>query len=51
MWRRGLQWTALILGATIGAGYVSGRELWQFFGHESGLAIVIFSFLFRFPVM
>ncbi|WP_339181183.1 hypothetical protein [Oceanobacillus sp. FSL W7-1293] len=48
MWRRGLQWTALILGATIGAGYVSGRELWQFFGHESGLAIVLFSFLFSF---
>ncbi|WP_152657470.1 hypothetical protein [Oceanobacillus sp. CFH 90083] len=48
MWRRGLQWMALILGATIGAGYVSGRELWQFFGHESGLAIVIFAFLFSF---
>lgn len=48
MWRRGLQWTALILGATIGAGYVSGRELWQFFGHESGLAIVLFSFFFSF---
>lgn len=46
MWKRSLQWITLILGATIGAGYVSGRELWQFFGHESGLAIVIFAFLF-----
>ncbi|WP_080871897.1 YkvI family membrane protein [Oceanobacillus timonensis] len=46
MWKRSLQWITLILGATIGAGYVSGRELWQFFGHESGLAIVLFAILF-----
>lgn len=30
----------------IGAGYASGRELWQFFGHESGLAILLFTILF-----
>ncbi|RSL29807.1 hypothetical protein D7Z54_29415 [Salibacterium salarium] len=42
----GLKWMFLIIGTTIGAGYASGREIWQFFGHESGLAIVIFSFLF-----
>lgn len=38
----------LILGTVIGAGYASGRELWQFFGHESVLAIVLFSLLFSF---
>ncbi|RSL29062.1 hypothetical protein D7Z54_33230 [Salibacterium salarium] len=42
----GLKWMFLIIGTTIGAGYASGREIWQFFGHESGLAIVIFSVLF-----
>ena len=36
----------LILGTTIGAGYASGRELWQFFGFESGLAIAIFTVIF-----
>lgn len=36
----------LILGTIIGAGYASGRELWQFFGFESGLAIVIFTVIF-----
>jgi uncharacterized membrane protein YkvI len=36
----------LILGAMIGAGYASGRELWQFFGEESGLAILLFTILF-----
>jgi uncharacterized membrane protein YkvI len=36
----------LIMGTTIGAGYASGRELWQFFGHESVLAIFLFSGLF-----
>lgn len=30
----------------IGAGYASGRELWQFFGYESGLAILLFAILF-----
>jgi uncharacterized membrane protein YkvI len=30
----------------IGAGYASGRELWQFFGAESGLAILIFTVIF-----
>lgn len=36
----------LIVGTMIGAGYASGRELWQFFGHESGLAILLFTILF-----
>ncbi|WP_314728273.1 hypothetical protein [Bacillus sp. Marseille-Q3570] len=46
--RSGLQWMFLILGTVIGAGYASGRELWQFFGQESVLAIVLFSLLFSF---
>ncbi|OEH91744.1 YkvI family membrane protein [Bacillus solimangrovi] len=46
MWRAGLKWNFLIMGTMIGAGYASGREIWQFFGEESGLAIVIFSVLF-----
>ncbi len=36
----------LIIGTIIGAGYASGRELWQFFGNESGLAIILFAILF-----
>lgn len=44
--RDGLQWMFLIIGTTIGAGYASGQELWQFFGHESGLAIVLFALFF-----
>ncbi|OZU89457.1 hypothetical protein CIL03_07030 [Virgibacillus indicus] len=46
MLRAGLKWMFLIIGTTIGAGYASGRELWQFFGHESGLAIVLFMLFF-----
>ncbi len=46
MLRAGLKWMFLIIGTTIGAGYASGRELWQFFGHESGLAIVLFAVFF-----
>ncbi len=46
--RAGFQWMFLILGTVIGAGYASGRELWQFFGHESVLAIGLFSVLFSF---
>ncbi|WP_280771290.1 YkvI family membrane protein [Salipaludibacillus daqingensis] len=46
MWKSGLKWMFLIIGTMIGAGYASGRELWQFFGYESGLAILIFSVLF-----
>lgn len=46
MWSSGFKWMFLIIGTTIGAGYASGRELWQFFGHESGLAILLFAFLF-----
>ncbi len=42
----GLKWMFLIIGTTIGAGYASGREIWQFFGHESGLAIILFTLLF-----
>ncbi|WP_174615209.1 YkvI family membrane protein [Virgibacillus ihumii] len=46
MWNAGLKWMFLIIGTTIGAGYASGRELWQFFGHESGLAIILFMIFF-----
>lgn len=46
MWNSGFKWMFLIIGTTIGAGYASGRELWQFFGHESGLAIALFTILF-----
>ncbi|MBM7601372.1 putative membrane protein YkvI [Virgibacillus halotolerans] len=46
MFRSGMKWMFLIIGTTIGAGYASGRELWQFFGHESGLAIVLFAVFF-----
>ncbi|SET25290.1 Uncharacterized membrane protein YkvI [Oceanobacillus limi] len=46
MIKSGLKWMFLIIGTTIGAGYASGRELWEFFGHESGLAIVLFMVFF-----
>ncbi|WP_243292732.1 hypothetical protein [Bacillus sp. FJAT-47783] len=46
MWRAGFKWMYLILGTVIGAGYASGRELWQFFGFESGLAIILFTIFF-----
>lgn len=46
MWKAGIKWLFLILGTMIGAGYASGRELWQFFGDESGLAILLFVIMF-----
>jgi uncharacterized membrane protein YkvI len=46
MWVNGLKWMFLIIGTMIGAGYASGRELWEFFGAESGLAIILFAILF-----
>ncbi|MGM8212855.1 YkvI family membrane protein [Virgibacillus sp. W0430] len=46
MWKAGMKWLFLILGTMIGAGYASGRELWQFFGDESGLAILLFVIMF-----
>lgn len=46
MWSSGIKWLFLILGTIIGAGYASGRELWQFFGDQSRLAIVLFSIIF-----
>ncbi|WP_078414509.1 YkvI family membrane protein [Priestia abyssalis] len=46
MWGSGLKWMFLIMGTMIGAGYASGRELWQFFGEESGLAILLFTIIF-----
>lgn len=49
--KAGFKWIALIIGTTIGAGYASGRELWEFFGHESGLAIVLFALLFTVSCM
>ncbi|TQS76338.1 hypothetical protein DX933_01645 [Ornithinibacillus gellani] len=46
MLKSGLKWMFLIIGTTIGAGYASGREIWEFFGHGSGLAIVLFILFF-----
>ncbi|PLC14986.1 hypothetical protein BV582_11755 [Bacillus paralicheniformis] len=46
MWRAGMKWMLLILGSLIGAGYASGQEIWQFFGDESGLAILLFTIMF-----
>ena len=46
MIRTGMKWMFLIIGTTIGAGYASGRELWEFFGPESELAIVLFAICF-----
>ncbi|MFD1734958.1 hypothetical protein ACFSCX_00105 [Bacillus salitolerans] len=46
MWKSGIKWMLLIMGTMIGAGYASGRELWQFFGEESGLAILLFTIIF-----
>ncbi|MBM7618864.1 putative membrane protein YkvI [Bacillus tianshenii] len=46
MWNSGFRWMFLILGTVIGAGYASGREIWQFFGAESGLAILLFTIFF-----
>ncbi|MDG5789416.1 hypothetical protein QA612_18295 [Evansella sp. AB-P1] len=46
MWLSGFKWMFLIIGTMIGAGYASGRELWQFFGTESTFAILLFSILF-----
>lgn len=46
MWANGLKWMFLIVGTIIGAGYASGRELWQFFGAESNVAILLFTILF-----
>ncbi|MFE7064610.1 GerAB/ArcD/ProY family transporter [Sutcliffiella sp. NPDC057660] len=46
MWSSGFRWMFLILGTVIGAGYASGREIWQFFGAESGLAILLFTIFF-----
>ncbi|SDJ56213.1 YkvI family membrane protein [Salimicrobium halophilum] len=46
MWKSGFRWIALIVGTMIGAGYASGRELWQFFGPDSSLAILLFALMF-----
>ncbi|UTR16572.1 hypothetical protein MM221_08575 [Salipaludibacillus sp. LMS25] len=46
MWKAGFKWMFLIIGTMIGAGYASGRELWEFFGYESDLAILLFALLF-----
>ena len=48
MFKSGLKWMFLIIGTMIGAGYASGRELWEFFGVESSFAIFIFTILFSF---
>jgi len=44
--KKGLQWSFLIFGTIIGGGYVSGREIWLFFGRNNGRAILLFSLLF-----
>ncbi|MEK4023007.1 hypothetical protein JKL50_12500 [Bacillus altitudinis] len=46
VWKAGSRWTLLILGSLIGAGYASGQEIWQFFGLDSGLAILLFTLMF-----
>lgn len=46
MLKSSFKWIFLIVGTMIGAGYASGRELWQFFGDESGLAIILFAICF-----
>lgn len=46
MIRASLQWIFLITGTMVGAGYASGRELWEFFGQESEVAIFLFFILF-----
>ncbi|RWZ54721.1 hypothetical protein EQV77_13825 [Halobacillus fulvus] len=46
MIKAGMKWMFLIIGTMIGAGYASGRELWQFFGHNSSLAILLFTIMF-----
>ncbi|MCA1020503.1 hypothetical protein [Halobacillus litoralis] len=48
MIKAGCKWMFLIIGTMIGAGYASGRELWQFFGDDSSLAILLFSLMFIF---
>ena len=42
MFQAGFRWMFLILGTAIGAGYASGREIWQFYGEQSALAIIFF---------
>ncbi|ASF41392.1 hypothetical protein CEH05_20355 [Halobacillus halophilus] len=46
MIKAGIKWMFLIVGTMIGAGYASGRELWQFFGQDSSLAILLFCIMF-----
>src|SRR5690554_3725300 len=46
MFRAGLRNMFLITGTIMGAGYASGREIWQFFGPGSGLAIILSTILF-----
>ncbi|HEY4599831.1 MAG TPA: hypothetical protein VIG73_00840 [Cerasibacillus sp.] len=46
MLKSGMKWMFLIIGTTIGAGYASGRELWEFFGPGSEIAIILFVICF-----
>lgn len=46
MFRAGMKNMFLITGTVMGAGYASGREIWQFFGAGSGLAILLFTGFF-----
>ncbi|MFC0015370.1 MULTISPECIES: hypothetical protein [Allobacillus] len=42
----GFKWIGLIIATMVGAGYASGREIWEFFGLGSSLAIVLFTIMF-----
>ncbi|SDC40869.1 Uncharacterized membrane protein YkvI [Pelagirhabdus alkalitolerans] len=40
------KWISLIIGTMIGAGFASGREIWQFFNGGSTIGIILFVGLF-----
>ncbi|NBI29227.1 YkvI family membrane protein [Chengkuizengella marina] len=46
MWNSGFKWMSLIIGIMMGAGFSSGQEVWQFFGEQSELAILLFTLIF-----
>lgn len=46
LWIRIFQMTGLLISAMIGAGFASGREIWQFFQADEGLALFCFPFVF-----
>lgn len=40
------QLTGILISATIGAGFASGREIWQFFKQDEGMALALFPVIF-----